>query len=192
MTKRAGVQDSHGGGTRATKRARGTVDVAAIATVSRTMAYVARTVLQVAARRTLMTALASTIPAPTHEGTLVEDSEIPTTELLKDAIEQAKELTKLEIALAKDEMIREVTGLKNGAILLGVAAGLGSVGLTLVIVAGALLLGSLYVALGIGVAIVVAAAICGATGWGRLPKKPMGLTAERMKADVRDLKERMV
>ena len=139
-----------------------------------------------------MTVLASKLPAPADEGTLVNDSEIPTTELLKDAIEQAKELTKLEIALAKDEMIREVTGLKNGAILLGVAAGLGIVGLTLIIVAAALLLGNLYIALGIGVAIVVAAVICASTGWGRLPKKPMGLTAERLQADVRDLKERMV
>lgn len=192
MTKGAGVQDSHGGGTRATERTRRTVDVAAVGTVSRTVAYLARTVLQAAIRRTLMTALAATIPAPPHEGTLVQDSEIPTTELVKDAINQAKELTKLEIALAKDEMIREVTGLKNGAILLGVAAGLATVGLTLVIVAAALLLGNLYIALGIGVAIVVTAAICASTGWARLPKKPMGLTAERLQADVRDLKERMV
>ena len=192
MTKRAGVQDSHGGGTRATKRARAAVDVAAIAIVSRTMAYLARTVLQVAVRRTVMTALASTLPAPTHEGTLVQESEIPTTELVRDAINQAKELTKLEIALAKDEMIREVTGLKNGAIMLGIAAGLAIVGLTLVIVTAALLLGNLYIALGIGVAIVLAAVVCASIGWGRLPKKPMGLTAERLQADVRDLKERMV
>jgi hypothetical protein len=133
-----------------------------------------------------------TATAPAHEGTLVDDSQIPTTELLKDAIEQAKELTKLEIALAKDEMVREVSSLKNGAILLGVASGLATVGLTLIIVAAALLLGSLYIALVIGVVIVVAAAICGSTGWSRLPKKPMGLTAGRLQADVRDLKERMV
>ena len=137
-----------------------------------------------------MTAL--TAAAPPHEGTLVADSDIPTTELLKDAIEQAKELTKLEIALARDEMVREVASLKSGAILLGAAAGLATVGLTLTLVAAALLLGTLYIALGLGVAIMVVAVICASVGWGRLPKKPMGLTAERLQADVRDLKERMV
>ncbi len=137
-----------------------------------------------------MTALTPTAPA--NEGTLVDDSEIPTTELVKDAINQAKELTKLEIALAKDEVVREVKGLKSAAILLGAAVVLSIIGLTLVIVTAALLLGNLYIALAIGVAILVAGAISASVGWNRLPKKPLGLTAERLQADVRDLKERMV
>ena len=60
--------------------------------------------------------------APADEGHLVDESEIPTTELVKDAINQAKELTKLEIALAKDEMMREIAGFKSAAIMLGVSA----------------------------------------------------------------------
>jgi Na+-translocating ferredoxin:NAD+ oxidoreductase RnfD subunit len=149
--------------------------------------------LHVAVRRYVMTALTSTdARIPADEGHLVDESEIPTTELVKDAINQAKELTKLEIALAKDEMMREIAGFKSAAVMLGVAAGLGTVGITLALVAAAFLLGNLYIALGIGAAILVAAAICASAGWSRFPKKPMGLTAGRLQADVRDLKERMV
>ena len=129
--------------------------------------------------------------AADHVANVVNEAEIPVSELVRDAINQAKELTKLEIALARDEMIREVSGLKSGAVMLGAAAALGCVGITLVLATLALLAGP-FVALGVGVFILVVAAVVGAVGWARIPKKPMGQTAERLQADVRDLKERMV
>src|SRR5262249_48450997 len=64
-----------------------------------------------------------------------------TAELLREAVDEAKELVRLEVALAKDEARTELAEAKSGAIALGATAALAILGLALVLVALALAIG---------------------------------------------------
>ena len=111
-----------------------------------------------------------------------------TTQLLKDAVDDANELVRLEVALAKDEVRTELHGVKSSAILLGVAA-------AMAVLALASLVASMIVALGwafgaiLGAALLVVAAILAGIGVKGLPKRPMGATRDRIETDVNRLKE---
>jgi hypothetical protein len=116
--------------------------------------------------------------------------QLSTAELVKEALDEGKELVKLEVALAKAEMRREVAAVKASAIAFGVAAVTAILGLSLLLVALALQIDLGPVpALVIGIVLVVAAAIAGLVGYKALPRKPLDYTKRRLETDVHMLKE---
>ena len=117
-------------------------------------------------------------------------SNASTTELVKQALDEAKQLVRLEVELAKDEMRREVKEAKASAIALGVAA-----------MAGVLLLATLIAVLVVAIGpigglvvagvLAVLGGLCAFAGYKMLPKKPLHDTRKRIERDVHGLKERM-
>src|SRR5258706_15755369 len=61
--------------------------------------------------------------APTQAALTARDrvSQEPTTELLREAVDEARNLVRLEVALAKDELHTELRAARSAAIALGVA-----------------------------------------------------------------------
>lgn len=120
-------------------------------------------------------------------------SESSTTDLVKEAIAEAKELMQVEIALARDEIGQEIARAKASGVALGAAAAAGLLGAALVLVAIALAIAPRPLpALLIGLALLVVALVMGLVGYGRVPKRPMERTRGRLESDVRLLRERVV
>jgi fatty acid desaturase len=114
----------------------------------------------------------------------------PTTELLRDAIAETRELVRIEVALAKDEARRELQAVERAAIAFGVAGVAAILALAtwiaVVVVAigwlGGLILGGIFAVVAAGMALV---------GMRMVPKAPLQETRERLEKDVHRLKERM-
>lgn len=116
----------------------------------------------------------------------------PTVDLVKEAILDTRELMMTEIELAKNELREELQRAKVAAIALGAAGGAAFIGLTMIIVSIALAIELSWLpAFLIGLGLLVAAAIGVVVGYSRVPKKPLPRTIERVKTDVRILKERI-
>jgi hypothetical protein len=118
---------------------------------------------------------------------------LSTNELVRRAMAEARLLAKAELLHAKVELTQEVRAARSGGVFLGSAAALALVGLTLLLTAGAdaLALPLWAGALLVGGAVLVLAAVCAAIGWGRLPKKPMRHTLERLSLDLEELKRQL-
>src|SRR5262249_1120929 len=80
-----------------------------------------------------------------------------TTDLVKQAIDEARELARLEVALAKNDALTELHDLKASAIAFGIAAAAALLGMALLLVALVLALGGITAALLLGVALLVVA-----------------------------------
>lgn len=118
--------------------------------------------------------------------------ETDTTDLMKEALGEAKHLVQLEVALAKEEVKREASAAKTSAIAFGSSAVLALIGVTLLLVALALaLFPSAIVALVIGGLFVIGAGVLGILGYKSIPKKPLDATKKRLETDVKILKERV-
>lgn len=116
--------------------------------------------------------------------------EVPVTDLVKTALADTRELVKLEVELARDEMKKEVKAAGHAAIGFGVGVALGLVGLSVLAVALVLALGgSALTALIVGLCFLAAAGVAGALGYSALPKKPMEETRARVQDDMQHLKE---
>jgi uncharacterized membrane protein YqjE len=116
----------------------------------------------------------------------------PTVDLVKEAILDTRELLVTEIELAKSELREEMHRAKVAAIALGAAGGAAFIGLTMVIVSIALAIELSWLpAFLIGLGLLVAGAIGAVVGYNRVPKTPLPRTVERVKTDVRMLKERI-
>ena len=114
----------------------------------------------------------------------------PTVDLVKEAILDTRELLLTEIELAKNELRQEMQRAKVAAIAMGAAAGAAFIGLTMIVVSIALAIELSWLpAFLIGLGLLVFAAIVGVVGYSRVPKKAMPRTLERVKTDVRILKE---
>jgi len=119
------------------------------------------------------------------------EKDLSTNELVRRAMTEARLLAKAELLHAKVELAHEVNAARVSGMLLGVAGALSLVVLTLLLTAAAdalalpLWAGALVVA---GVVLVLAA-VCAAVGWGKLPKKPMRHTLERLAMDLEELKQ---
>jgi uncharacterized membrane protein YqjE len=113
-----------------------------------------------------------------------------TVDLVREALDEAKELVRLEVEIAKDEVKQEVAQAKKAAIGFGVALAFALVVLSLVAVAIVLAVGGTA-----GAALIVAAVflvlggIAGYVGYTMVPKKPLDTTMTRVKRDVNQLKE---
>lgn len=112
------------------------------------------------------------------------------TDLLKETLDDGRELVRVEVALAKDEALAELKAVKRAAVMLGAAVVLATVAVSLLAVA-------LVFALGGGAAATVSVAgaflllgvVTGALGAKALPTNLLGKTQERVRADVRRIKE---
>ncbi len=113
----------------------------------------------------------------------------PTGELLRAAIEDARELVQLEVSLARDEMKEEMHAGIQAAIAFGVSGACALLVVAMICVAIILAIGSPVVALLFGLGFLVISAIAGAVGYARLPKKPLQPTRTRLERDVQQLKE---
>jgi uncharacterized membrane protein YqjE len=128
-------------------------------------------------------------PVPPERLALGEAS---TVDLVREALDEAKELVRIEVQLAKGEVERELARAKRAAIGIGIAIAIGFIVLTLLAVAVVLAVGGTAVAaLVVAACLAVLAAVAGAVGYALLPKKPMDQTRHRLESDVRQLKERI-
>lgn len=116
--------------------------------------------------------------------------EASTTDLVREAVDEARELVRLEVALAKDEVRRELDDAKKAAVMGAVAAvaALLAVAMLCVALALAIFPGPIP-ALVIGGIFVVGAAVFGYVAFRKVPKKPLEDTRRRLEGDARTFKE---
>ena len=113
-----------------------------------------------------------------------------TVDLVKEALDEAKELVRLEVEIAKQEVKQEVAQTKKAAIGFGVALAFALVVLSLLAVAIVLAVGGTAVAaLAVAGVFLVLGGIAGYLGYSMIPKKPLDKTRRRVKTDVNQLKE---
>jgi hypothetical protein len=116
----------------------------------------------------------------------------PTADLVREALDETRELVRLEVALAREELTAEITRAKAGAIALGTAGALAVSGFTMFMVTIALAFSlSWLAALLIGVILLAMAGAVGYGGYKAMPRKPLGETRERLGANLKQLKERI-
>jgi hypothetical protein len=112
-------------------------------------------------------------------------------ELVRHALDEARNLAQLELSLAREEMRAEVAGAKTGGVILGTAAAFALAGFTMCMVAIAAAFATLWLAaLVIGLILLVFASALALGAWRDMPKKPMGETRDRIAFDVQQFKER--
>jgi hypothetical protein len=125
-----------------------------------------------------------------YESKDVEDRS--TVEVVRDAFEDARELVRLEVELAKKDLIGEARAAGQAADAFGVAAGcavlvVAMLALALVLATGA----SAGLALVLAALFLLIAIVAGMTGYTLLPRKPLRPTRERLEADLQQMKRRM-
>jgi hypothetical protein len=119
------------------------------------------------------------------------DPHEPTLQLVRDALDQARELLRLEVALARNEMRSELARTRAGVIALLCAGGAAVAACTLFLVAIALAFSGPELAAFFGLVLLLTAGGLGVVGYKRLPTKPMAETTVRISADVKQIKERI-
>jgi hypothetical protein len=113
-----------------------------------------------------------------------------TVDLVKEVFDEAKELVRLEVEIAKDEVKQEVAQAKKAAIGFGVAFVFTVVAVCLLAVALVLAAGATaVVALAVAGGFLVLGGIAGYLGYSMVPKKPLDKTVHRAKRNVNQLKE---
>jgi len=119
--------------------------------------------------------------------------DLSTRELGRQAFDETKELVRLEIALAREDLRSELQQAKTAAILLGVAGALAIVALASFAAAVVIALGNtVTAALSVAFIVVAQVAVLGFMGYRKIPKAPLARTRERLASDVRELKEHVV
>lgn len=120
----------------------------------------------------------------------IEDA--PLSELLRDALGDARELVKLEVELATDEVKKHAAEALRAAVAFGVAVAAAVVALALFAVALVLALGGTApIAAAVGGGFVVVAGAAAAFGYSALPKRPMEATRSRVRSDMEMIKENL-
>ena len=132
--------------------------------------------------------MAIDVPASERSPAMLEEAS--TAELVKEAMDEARELVRLEVALAKEEVKEELKQVQLAAISAGVAFACSLIVLCLLSVALVLALGgTAVVALLVALAFAVIGGVAAFLGYGMLPKRPMVKTRHRFENDVNQLKE---
>ena len=131
--------------------------------------------------------------APPPERSLASLEEASTSDLVREAMHGARELVRLEVELAKEEVKDELKQIQRAAITFGIAAGASLVTLCLLAVALVLALGgTALVALLAAAGFLAVAGVAGIVGRGMLPKAPLEKTRNRLQDDMDQLKEHIV
>jgi uncharacterized membrane protein YqjE len=116
----------------------------------------------------------------------------PAAELVREALDETRELIRLEVALARRELEEEVAQLKASAIAIGIA-GVGAIlALAMFLVAIVTAFRREWLAAVVigGIMLVLAGSMAAIANQVR-PRKPLREARERFKADVKELKERV-
>jgi hypothetical protein len=112
--------------------------------------------------------------------------------LVREAIDEARDLVRLEVALAREELSEEMGRARGGMIAFGSAAVLAMAGFTMLIATIAFAAGRSWLcALLIGAGLIVLAAGLGLLGWWIVPHSPMSATRARLESGLNDIKERI-
>ena len=113
-----------------------------------------------------------------------------TADLVKEAFEEARDLVRLEVKLATDEMKTEARQTEAAAVGFGIAAAIGVIGLTLLAVAIPLAFAHAAIAALItgGVFLVVAGGTA-AVAYFLFPRKPLEKTRKTAERGLGELKE---
>jgi hypothetical protein len=116
-----------------------------------------------------------------------------TAELFREAIDETRELARLEVVLAKEELWAELHSAKLGSITIGAGAAAAVSGVTMCLVACAMAFRMEWLAaLIIGGILLVLAAALALGGYAALPRRPLlGETKERIETDLKRLRERV-
>jgi uncharacterized membrane protein YqjE len=115
-----------------------------------------------------------------------------TADLVREAMYEAKELVRLEVELAKEELKEELQPVKRASILFGVAFAATALALCMLAVALVLALGGTAI-----VALAIAGGAMGVSGAGTwigyrmLPKSIFDKTRHRLQDDANQLKEHL-
>ena len=118
---------------------------------------------------------------------------LSTGELVRQTMEETKELVRLEVKLAREEVGEDLLQLKTAALLAGTAAVLAILTLSALLVALVLGLGGTAI-----VALIVAGVLllgCGFTAlvaYKHVPKVALQRTRARLKSDISNLKEHVI
>jgi uncharacterized membrane protein YqjE len=112
---------------------------------------------------------------------------LPTTELMRQVLDETKELVRIETRLARDELSADLGQLKKAAVLGGVALLLALLSLSTLVTALVLALGGALVALVIAASMLLGASVAAAVAYQRLPKPPLARTRARLESDVKQL-----
>jgi hypothetical protein len=112
-------------------------------------------------------------------------------DLIREALGDTRELVRIEIALAREDLRSEVRSAKVSAGALGAAAALFLSAFALGMVAIVLGTGGGWVAaLVLAGILLAAAAVFGLVGWRAVPSSPFGQTRDRLQSSVELLRER--
>lgn len=118
--------------------------------------------------------------------------EVSTVDLVKEAVGEARVLLRTEFALAKEEIRREMTGVRISAISFSVTAVLAFLGVSMLLIAWALaFFPNPIPSLIAGGVLLAGAAIAGLVGYRSVPKRPLEDTRARLETDVQIMKERL-
>jgi hypothetical protein len=138
------------------------------------------------------TAPASSVDVVTHHWHPEPLEEQSTTDLLRQTLEETKQLARLEVRLAQSELREDVRSLKWAGLLFAIAAALFVVALAMFDLAVVIALGgTASAALIVAGIVLVEVAVLAIAGYRLLPKVPLERTRARFAEDVRTLKEHM-
>jgi len=128
---------------------------------------------------------AEVAPAPAPD-------DLATSELFRQLLEDTRNLVRLEVALAREEIQDELAGAKSGGMALGAAGVLAVSAFTMfmVAIANAWHL-TWFSSLIIGIILMSMSGVMALYGWHDLPKKPLPETKERVSFDLQRLAERI-
>jgi hypothetical protein len=128
----------------------------------------------------------------TERGTPPADEARSARDLLREALEETRELIRLEVAIARRELKEELAQAKTSAVGFGIAGVSATLGVAMLLVAivTAFRLEWL-VALVIGALLLVLAGSTALAAYRAMPRKPLEEARERIESDMRVLKERM-
>jgi len=120
------------------------------------------------------------------------DKDASTADLLKAAVEEARDLIKLEVELAKSDVASELARAKAATITLTLAAGALNLALAMVLFAVAVAShAEIVVSIAAAGGLFVFAAVAGVAGVRKLPATILDRTRERLGDDIRQLEERV-
>jgi hypothetical protein len=111
-------------------------------------------------------------------------------ELLEEALAEAKNLARIEVALAKDEALSELHALHASYVSFLVCAACGVVGIA-ALVTSIVMVTSFVVGFVAGGVLIAAAVSAGYAGYKRIPVHPMEKTRRRLVHESHDIQERL-
>jgi cytochrome c-type biogenesis protein CcmH/NrfG len=130
--------------------------------------------------------------AETDRDAVAEPYDPPVTELIREILGDTGELVRIEVALARDELRRELAAARLSATLVSTAAAVTVSSFTMFMVAVVLALRAGWVgAVVVGSTLLAAALLLGLFGWKAMPTQPLGETKHRLQANVERFKERI-